>query len=188
MRILAIFLVALMVAACGGSETLDAEEYFTAVEQTLGDYQDERDALTVGYLDDLETEIAALQRSVGDADQAAAQALTDQAVELTKAKTAKLFASIGDALARLDADLEDAVPPSDLEPLHVEMRRSVRLAADGVPGLIDAVGQANGFDALDNAIAGSVFTDAQPRFDSACVRLEEEATARDMTIHLRCGA
>lgn len=188
MRIVAMFLAAFVVAACGGSEMLDAGEYFAAVEQALGDYQGERDALTVGYLDDVEAEIAALQRSGRDADQVAAPTLTDQAVELTRTKTTKLFASIGDALARLDADLEDAEPPADLQPLHAELLRSVRLVADGVPALIAAVGQAEGFDALDNAIAGSVFADAQPRLESACLRLEEAAAAGDITIDLSCGA
>lgn len=180
-------LVVLAVAACGGSEALDAEEYFTTVEQALDDYETERDTLTEAYVADLETEIAALQRSVGDLDEAEAAALAGRAVALTKAETTQLFASIGDALSRLDEALEATTPPSDLESLHTEITRSVQLAADGVPGLLDAVGQAEDFAGLDSAIAGSVFIDAQPRLDGACLRLEEEAAGRDITIDLSCG-
>ena len=181
----AVVMLMLALAACGGSEALDDAEYLEAVDRALGSYHVERNVLTEEYLAALESEMAALEQ--GDGDAATLEVIEDQAVELTRAGTTKLFASIGDALSRLDAALRDLAPPADLAALHAELVRATQLAAGGVPGLLDAVGRAEDFDALDSAIAGSVFTDAQPRLQASCARLAEEAAARAVTVDLSCG-
>jgi hypothetical protein len=187
MRMVAIVAVAVVVTACGGSDTLGVEEYFDAAGRLSADYQEERDELTVSYLGDLDAEITVLQRGVDESDAAAVEALSDEAFELTKAETAKLFASIGDALVRFGDGLGDLDPPVDVEPLHAELVRSVQLVAAGIPGLLDAVAEAESFDTLDSAIAGSVFNDAQPRLEGACRRLEDDASARGVPTDLSCG-
>jgi len=63
---------------------------------------------------------------------------------------------------------------------------SYRLSIKDIGATIEALSTAASFEAIDAAVGGSAFNDAQYRVDAACNRLEEKLLAEQVAADLNC--
>jgi hypothetical protein len=183
----AIALVGLLVA-CGGPARLSADAYFTAAAELTNAYNEETLALDETYQRDLSFEVKRLERILDDGEPDAEVRYAEGALTATKEHTTKLLAGVADSLTRYVDGLAELEPPEDLVELHTRNVTTLDLAATALPGLLDSVAGAGGFDQIQAALAGSVFADAQARIASDCRAWQAAAADRGVAVIFRCEA
>ena len=169
----------LLVAACTGAETT-IDEYAPVLEQRATAYADEVDALAEQNAADLNSAVNRLQNDLqGDA-------LLDAAIAETATLSSMLFAGIGDALDRYVRDLDEMPTPASAEEEHVSYLAALQASRSGIAPLLETLGSATSFEQIDQAIASSGFSDAQPRVEAACTTLERAVETLGPNVNLRC--
>ncbi len=170
-----IVVAAVLAAGCGrGPEPMALEEYRDAVVAASTTHRGQVDAFQATFERELPLLIKRLERDleVGDAGSEAAYARG--ALDETKNATANLLAKVGDADARYRDALDRLVPPTELADAHEALVGALDVAVAGLAGTLDAITKADSFPALDAALGGSVYTDAQPRVVAACETLQQQ--------------
>ena len=169
----------LLVGACSSTEpTID--EYAPALQDRATAYADEVDALADQNAADLSSVANRLQNELqGDA-------LLEAAVAETVTLSSMLFAGIGDALDRYVRDLDEMPTPTSVEDEHLAYLEALDASRSGVAPLLEALATATSFEQIDQAIASSGFSDAQPRVDAACGTLERAVESLRPNVNLRC--
>ena len=172
-------IVALSVAACAPPAPT-ATEYRDLVVDRAAAFVEEAEQIRSIHLSELEQAIDDLVRRV-DTD-----ALEAEAIDETAARSAMLFAAIGDAVHRYALDLDEIEVPERLVPAHEEYVTSLRLSISGLGTTIEALTAASSFDEIDAAIGGSTLNDTQHRVDAACVGLERALDEAGASANLHC--
>ena len=169
----------LLVGACSSTEpTMD--EYAPVLQDRAAVYTDEVDALAEQNAADLNSVVNRLQNDLqGDALLAAAVAETVMLFSM-------LFAGIGDALDRYVRDLDEMPTPASVEDEHLAYLKALDASRSGVAPLMEALATATSFEQIDEAIASSGFSDAQPRVEAACGTLERAVESLWPNVNLRC--
>ena len=169
----------LLVGACTSAEPT-IEEYAPVLEQRAAAYADEVGTLAEQNAADLNSAVNRLQNDLqGDA-------LLEAAVAETATLSSMLFAGIGDALDRYVRDLDEMRTPASVEEEHVSYLAALEASRLGIAPLLEMLGSATSFEQIDQAIASSGFSDAQPRVEAACTTLERAAEALGPNANLRC--
>ena len=83
-------------------------------------------------------------------------------------------------------DLVALDAPSDLETEHRAYIVALEASRSGIAQLLSNLNVATTFDDIDRAIAGSGYSDAQPRVVAACNTLERAIAEEGSVVHLRC--
>lgn len=187
MRSLVGLLLAIVLAGCGPTP-LSLDDYADSVESLGRTYEDISTGLQRTLHDDLQFEIDDILKEVDQNDPAAVEALAEEALVLTVARTTAFFAGLGDGLHVYRSALGELVPPRSVEAEHDEFIDAMDGVLAGLPGLLAALADIDDFDGLDVAVNGSVFTDAGPRLVAACGRLEQRLIDRGTAVNLRCPA
>ena len=169
----------LVVGACATTEpTID--EYAPVLEQRADAYADEVETLADQNAADLNSAVNRLQNDLqGDA-------LIEAAVAETAALSSRLFAGIGDALDRYVRDLDEMATPASVEDEHLSYLTAMEASRSGIAPLLASLGSATSFDQIDQAIASSGFSDAQPRVEAACTTLEGAVESFGPRVDVRC--
>jgi len=177
-----VLLAALLVllAACSGAEPL-IDEYAPALQERAGAYADEVETLAEQNAADLNTAVNRLQNDLQG------EALLDAAVAETAKLSSMLFAGIGDALDRYVRDLDEMPTPGSVADEHTSYLKALEASRSGVAPLLETLGTATTFEQIDEAIAGSGFSDAQPRVEAACATLERAVESAGVVVDLRCA-
>jgi len=169
----------LLVGACVGTEpTID--EYAPVLEERADAYADEVDTVAEQTAADLNSSVNRLQ------DDLQGDALLAAAVAETAALSSVLFAGIGDALDRYVRNLDEMATPASVEDEHRSYITALEASRSGIAPLLAALGSATSFEEIDQAIASSGFSDAQPRVEAACTTLERAVESRKPNVNLRC--
>lgn len=175
--LLAAFLVFL--SACSGAEpTID--EYAPALQERAGAYADEVETLAEQNATDLNSAVNRLQNDLQG------EALLDAAVAETATLSSMLLAGIGDALDRYVRDLDEMPAPGSVADDHSSYVKALESSRSGVAPLLKTLATAKTFEQIDEAIAGSGFSDAQPRVEAACGILERAVESAGAVVDLRC--
>lgn len=179
-RIALISVGVLLVAACASAEpTID--EYAPVLEQRADVYADEVETLADQNAASLNSAVNRLQNDLqGDA-------LIEAAVAETATLSSMLFAGIGDALDRYVRDLDEMATPASVENEHLSYLTALDASRSGIAPLLAALGSATSFEQIDQAIASSGFSDAQPRVEAACTALERAVESLGPMVDLRCA-
>ena len=80
----------------------------------------------------------------------------------------------------------DSEGPTLLLDAHLELVDSYRNSIRDIGATIEALSAAASFEAIDAALGGSAFNDAQNRINAACNRLEEKLLAEGAAAALNC--
>ena len=179
-------ILGLLLAACGGPAPLTAQAYFGAAAELTNAYNDESRSLDEAYQRDLSFEVKRLERILDEDDGDAAARFAAAALEATKDHTVKLLAGVADSLTRYVDGLAELEPPTDLAERHAQNLATLELAASALPNLLETVSNADDFDAIQAALAGSVFADAQGRISSDCRAWQAAAADRGVSVVFRC--
>ena len=168
-----------LISGCSGGG-LSVEEYAPLVEDRAATYADEITALADRNISDLDVAVVRLQRDFEG------EALVEAAIDETARLASMLFAGIGDALDRYVRDLDALDAPSDLQTEHRAHIVALKASRSGIAQLLSNLTAATTFDDVDHAIAGSGFSDAQPRVVAACNTLQRAIAEEGSVVHLRC--
>ncbi|MCH8990716.1 MAG: hypothetical protein IIA44_03055 [Acidobacteria bacterium] len=179
MRLAATFAVGLLVAGCGAPALTEAD-YSDLVAKRSAAFAAEAEELRSTHLFQLEQVVNDLVRDLEP------DVLEDAVVSETGRRSASLFAVVGDAVQRYVNDLEAMEAPGSLLDAHLELVDSYRLSIKDIGATIEALSTAASFEAIDAAVGGSAFNDAQYRVDAACNRLEEKLLAEQVAADLNC--
>ncbi len=179
MRLAATFAVWLLVAGCGAPALTEAD-YSDLVAKRSAAYAAEAEELRSTHLFQLEQVVNDLVRDLEPA------VLEEAVVSETGRRSASLFAVLADAVRRYVNDLEAMEAPSSLLDAHLELVDSYRASIKDIGATIQALSTAASFEAIDAAVGGSAFNDAQYRVDAACNRLEEKLRAEQVAADLKC--
>lgn len=179
MRLAVTFAVGLLVAGCGAPALTEAD-YSDLVAKRSAAYAAEAEELRSTHLFQLEQVVNDLVRDLEP------DVLEEAVVSETGRRSASLFAVLGDAVQRYVNDLEAMEAPGSLLDAHLELVDSYRLSIKDIGATIEALSTAASFEAIDAAVGGSAFNDAQYRVDAACNRLEEKLLAEQVAADLNC--
>ncbi len=168
-----------LISGCSG-DGLSVDEYAPMVEDRAGTYADEVTDLADRNTSDLDVAVVRLQRDFEG------EALVEAAIDETARLASMLFAGIGDALDRYVRDLDVLDAPSDLETEHRAYIVALEASRSGIAQLVSNLTVATTFDDIDRAIAGSGFSDAQPRVVAACNTLQRAIAEEGSVVDLRC--
>ncbi|MEN8114057.1 MAG: hypothetical protein ABFS21_06680 [Actinomycetota bacterium] len=174
----ALVTLALLGASCSSPPSID--EYGAQLQEKAVDYATEEDQLGRRHLADLDAAVAELQQSHEG------EALVAAAVDATAERTAKLFAGIADSLDRYVADIGDLDLPDDVASAHRAYLDALEAAGSGIGTLLDSLADADSFEAIDRAISGSGYADAQHRVRATCLALESALGDTGVEVDLRC--
>ena len=169
----------LLLAACSGSE-LTVEEYASALEERATAYADEVDQLVEQNAADLNSAVNRLQNDLQG------EALLMAAVGETATLSSMLFAGIGDAVDRYEQALDALGAPAPVAADHRSYLEALEASRRGVAPLLAALADVTTFEQIDQAIASSGFSDAQPRVETACATLEAAIESAGTPVSLRC--
>lgn len=179
MRLAATLAVWLLVAGCGAPALTEAD-YSDLVAKRSAAYAAEAEELRSTHLFQLEQVVNDLVRDLEPA------VLEEAVVSETGRRSASLFAVLADAVQRYVNDLEAMEAPGSLLDAHLELVDSYRASIKDIGATIQALSTAASFEAIDAAVGGSAFNDAQYRVDTACNRLEEKLRAEQVAADLNC--
>lgn len=179
MRLAASFALALLFAGCG-APVLTETDYSDLVAKRSAVYAAEVEELRSTHLLQLQQVVDELVRDLEP------EVLEEAVVSETGRRSASLFAALADAVQRYADDLEAMEVPDSLLDAHLELVESQRLSIEDIGATIEALSTAASFEAIDAAIGGSAFNDAQYRVDAACRHLEERLAAEDVAADLSC--
>lgn len=179
MRLAATFAVWLLVAGCGAPALTEAD-YSDLVAKRSAAYAAEAEELRSTHLFQLEQVVNDLVRDLEP------DVLEGAVVSETGRRSASLFALLADAVQRYVNDLEAMEAPDSLLDAHLELVDSYRLSIKDIGATIEALSTAASFEAIDAALGGSAFNDAQNRINAACNRLEEKLLAEGVAAALNC--
>jgi hypothetical protein len=178
-RLLAPILIALLVAGCGQA-SLTVDEYRDQVSDSASAFTAEAEGLRSTHLWQMERAVEGLVRELeGDALEVAA-------VEETGQRSAAMFAAIADAIDRYALDLSSMIPPRQIGDAHDEYVKALQLSIADIGSTLDALTSAESFDAIDAAVGGSGFNDAQYRVDAACRNLQRLLAEQGAPADLHC--
>ncbi|RPI26040.1 MAG: hypothetical protein EHM57_00735 [Actinobacteria bacterium] len=184
MRWLPALLIGFVLASCAAA--LTAGEYGDAVQDLGRDYEQETTELQRTLHEELQGEIEALGRGLDEEDPEAVAGYAEQVVALTATRTRAFFAAVGDSLHRYRTLLAELAPPSVVAGEHRELLAAMDGVLAGLPDLLSGLEAAGDFDAIDDAVYGSGFTDAGPRLAAACRSLAEALGDEAIAVDLRC--
>ncbi len=188
-KVVGVAFVVVVAAACvaRGPEPLPLEAYRDAVVDAATLHREQVDAFQRRYERELPLLVKRLERDLQAGDARSEAAFVQAAVAETRRATAELLADVAGADARYRDVLTSLTPPQAVAEEHDALVDAIGIAVAGVPGTLDALDAAESFDAIDAALGGSVYTDAQPRIVAACDALQRRLRDLGFGGDLGCG-